>query len=316
MITQQIANDIRHPGWERLVGDGTNGGRAGGLCLGRVALVTGASRGIGKALAMRLAAEGAGIAVVARSLEAAKNRSSLGETAAAVSERGGKVIALEADLASPGFDASALVDRVEDEIGPVDILVNNAAKGGYRSFADWSPQALRDAQQVNVWAPWELCRRCVPGMRNRGSGWILNVSSVAAVLPSVETAGLVGPAGSLYGGTKAMLNRFTVSLAAELRGSGVRANTLAPQAAAATESVVAAIASGHIREEDTEPLETMVEASVALVTGELSGRVTYSLELLDELRQPVHDLRGDALVAGWQPSDLVEYFDVERFSRR
>jgi citronellol/citronellal dehydrogenase len=298
------------------VGDRTNGGRAGCRCVGQVALVTGASRGIGKALAMRLAAEGADVAVVARSLDAAKNRSALRATAAEITDLGAKVIALEADLAASGFDASALVDHVEDELGPIDILVNNAAKGGYRSFADWSSQALQDVQQINVWAPWELCRRCVPGMRSRGSGWILNVSSVAAVLPSVEAAGLVGAGGSLYGGTKAMLNRFTVSLAAELQGSGVRVNTLAPQAATATESVVAAIASGHIREQDTEPLETMVEAALALVTGELSGRVTYSLDLLDELRQPVRDLRGDALVDGWQPSDLVEYFATERFSRR
>jgi citronellol/citronellal dehydrogenase len=286
------------------------------VCEGRVALVTGASRGIGKALATRLAAEGADVALVARSLDAERLGSSMRDTAAFATELGAGVVAIEADLADPAFDASALIDKVEDQLGPVDILVNNAAKGRFRSFADWSPQALRDVQQVNVWTPWELCRRCVPGMRSRGSGWILNISSAAAVLPSGAAGGMTAAGGSLYGGTKAMLNRFTLSLAAELRGSGVSANTLAPQAATATEGVVASIESGYIRTEDTEPLETMIEAALALVTGELSGRIAYSLDLLDELRRPVRDLRGEALVDGWQPRDLVDHFAAGRFPHR
>jgi NAD(P)-dependent dehydrogenase (short-subunit alcohol dehydrogenase family) len=288
----------------------------GGSCKDRVALVTGASRGIGKALALRLAAEGADVAVVARSLDATRLGSSLRGTAAAVADLGTNVVAFESDLADAAFLASDLVDHVEDRLGPIDILVNNAASGRYRSFADWSPQAMRDVQQINVWAPWELCQRCVPGMRDRGEGWILNVSSFAAVLPSVGDSGMVAAGGSLYGGTKAMLNRFTMSLAAELQGSGVRANTLAPQAATATEGVVASIESGHIRVEDTEPLETMIEAALALVTGELAGRICYSLDLLEELRRPVWDLRGEKLVSGWQPGDIVDHFANRRFLRR
>jgi citronellol/citronellal dehydrogenase len=287
-------------------------GQSERLCEGRVALVTGASRGIGKALAMRLAAEGADVAVVARSLDATKLGSSLRETATSVEALGGRVVAIEADLADRAFNASALMDQIEGQLGPVDILVNNAAAGGYRPFADWTPQTLRDVQQVNVWAPWELCRRCVPGMRAQGSGWILNLSSVAAVLPSAGATGMVAVGGSLYGGTKAMLNRFTTSLAAELHGSGVRANTLAPQAATATESVVVSIERGHIRARDTEPLETMIEAALALVTGELSGRVAYSLELLNELRRPVRDLHGETLVDGWQPGDFLDHLPAGR----
>jgi NAD(P)-dependent dehydrogenase (short-subunit alcohol dehydrogenase family) len=284
-------------------------------CKGRVALVTGASRGIGKALATRLAAEGADVAVVARSLDAVRRGTSLSDTVASISGQGTEALAIEADLGDPEFDAAALVQQVEDRLGPVDILVNNAGTGHFKPFVDWTPDEMHTAQQINVWTPWELSRGCVPGMRARGTGWILNISSAVATVPNTAT-GFVGAGGSLYGGTKAMLNRVTASLAAELDGSGVRANTLAPQSATATEGVLINIERGFIREEDTEPLETMVEAALELVSGELTGRIAYSLGLLDELKRPVRDLRGEALVDGWQPDDVARYFATGRFPHR
>ena len=108
----------------------------------------------------------------------------------------------------------------------------------------------------------------------------------------------------MYGGTKAFLNRWTVTLAAEMHGKGVAVNTLAPVAAAATEFL---IAHSKIPEHFYEPLETMAQACVALCTADpdvLTGQIVYSLELLAELGEPVRDLDGRALVDGWQPSDL------------
>ena len=105
----------------------------------------------------------------------------------------------------------------------------------------------------------------------------------------------------MYGGTKAFMNRWTASLAAELYGEGVAANALAPEAAAATEVLVEY---SNLADELYEPLETMAEASFALCSSDpavLTGRVVTSLELLVELDRPVLGLDGGELMEGWQP---------------
>ena len=259
-----------------------------------VALVTGASRGgTGTAIAVRLAAEGYDVAVTARSKEG------LDETLA----RMGRGLAIPCDLADPHGGRGGLVSQVEAELGPIDLLVNNAATGGYRPFESWSDAELVAMQEVNVWAPWLLMRHAVPGMRERGCGAVLNLTSFAAELPPGPPFPTNKPAtgGSAYGSTKAALNRLTVSAASETYGQGVVVNALAPQAAIATPELVAA---GWVDPAYMEPLETMAEAALALLSGSLTGRISYSLELLVELDQPVRDLRGDELVEGWQPADL------------
>jgi NAD(P)-dependent dehydrogenase (short-subunit alcohol dehydrogenase family) len=286
-----------------------------GACDGKVALVTGASRGIGRAVATRLAAEGADVAVISRSRQAERWGSSLAQTVAGIETLGRKAFAVEADLAEASRDRGYVVEEVESNLGPVDILVNNAAAGGFRHFMDWTDEKMRATHEINNWAAWELSRRALPGMRDRGSGWILNVSSLAAVLPTGPPfSGGVGERGTIYGGTKAMLNRWTMSLAIELFDSGVRVNTLAPQAAVATEGVSASVERGEMRQEDVEPLETMAEASLALVTGDLTQRIAYSLSLLVELQWPVHDLLGASLIEGWQPTDIEARFAAGQFT--
>jgi NAD(P)-dependent dehydrogenase (short-subunit alcohol dehydrogenase family) len=272
-----------------------------GLCAGRVALVTGASQGgTGTAIALRLAAEGARVAVTARSqpgLEATLER---------IRAVGGSGLALPADLADPSGGRETLVARVEAELGPIDILVNHAAMGGYKPFEEWTPAQLEAIQQVNVWAPWLLMSQVVPGMRDRGSGWVLNLTSFSGELPPGPPFPTNKPAtaGSAYGSTKAALNRLTLAVASETYGQGIAVNALTPQAAIATPGLLAA---GWVDESYMEPLETMAEAALALVTGDpavLTGRIAYSLQLLAELDRPVRDLMGDALVTGWQPADL------------
>lgn len=280
----------------------------GRACEGRVALVTGASKGgTGTAIAHRLAAEGAAVAICARDVEG------LARTEEQLRGLGATVLSLQVDLSDPDGGRATLVDRVVGELGRLDILVNNAAANGYRPFREWTPARLELTQQVNVWAPWQLMADASPGMAERGEGWILNLTSHAAELPPGPPfpQSLTASAGSGYGVTKAALNRLTASVAAELWASGVRVNALAPQSAIATPHLVAA---GGIREENLEPMETIAEAALALVTGgsDRTGAICRSLQLLVELDRPVLDLDGREPVAGWQPPDLVGVIDRQR----
>jgi NAD(P)-dependent dehydrogenase (short-subunit alcohol dehydrogenase family) len=281
-----------------------------GELAGRVAVVTGASRGIGRAIAQRFAAEGAGVVATARSLRAGESRyaGSLEETVATITAAGGRAVAVAADLGDPACDRAAVVAAGEAAFGePVDVVVNNAA--GTRhfdlTFAEMTRDAFLHSVEVNVWSAWELARLAVPGMRRRGAGWILNISSVQAgprVGPPFAPNATAGAC--LYGGTKAMLDRLTTGAAMDLHADGIAVNAMAPEAGVATEHALSVVQLDAAR---TEPLETMAEAALALCSGDprqLTGRVTYSLSLLVELDRPVRTLDGESLLAGWQPADI------------
>lgn len=165
---------------------------------GKRVLITGASRGIGETLANKFADAGATVALVAR------NRDALEELA---SRLGGTAHA--ADLADPA-QAAELIGRVEDEAGPVDVLVNNAGHGVAGHFTDAADDALRVTTEVNYLTPAELCRQVIPRMLSRGGGHIVNVSSLAGI---GVYPGLVG-----YSAAKAALSHFTAGLRADLRG--------------------------------------------------------------------------------------------------
>ncbi|MCB0994940.1 MAG: SDR family oxidoreductase [Acidimicrobiales bacterium] len=279
---------------------------------GQVALVTGASRGgTGAAIAVRFAAEGADVVITGRDTKG------LAATAARIDALGGRCLVVPADLADPAGGRRSLVGRAEQEFGPVDVVVNSAALGGYAPFESWTLDQLEQMMQVNLWAPWMLMTEVVGSMRDRGRGAICNLTSFAAELPPGPPYPDVKPAtaGSAYGATKAALNRLTVAAAAETLDQGVVVNALTPQAAIATPALVAG---AWIADELFEPLETMAEAALALCTGELTGRIAYSLQLLVELDRPVRELDGQGLVDGWQPADLVgvierqERYQVER----
>ncbi|WP_419917978.1 SDR family NAD(P)-dependent oxidoreductase [Candidatus Poriferisocius sp.] len=270
-------------------------------CEGKVALVTGASKGgTGTAIALRLAAEGARVAITAR------DEKGLAATRERIESFGGQCLVLPSDLSDPSGARTELVPRTTEVFGPIDLLVNNAAMNGYRPFEEVTPKQLELSLQVNLWAPWELMKAVVGGMRERGSGSILNITTMSAELPPGPPFPSSKPskAGFVYGAPKAALNKLTVSAASECEGQGVSVNALTPQAAIATPALVEA---GWIDEVMYEPLETMAEAALVLLTGDpnaLTGRIAYSLQLLVELNRPVRDLRGKALVQGWQPEDL------------
>lgn len=270
-------------------------------CEGRVALVTGASKGgTGTAIALRLAAEGARVAITARSVDG------LEATRARIREIGGQCLVLPSDLSDPDGARTTLVEQTEAAFGPIDILVNNAAVGGYGSFESVPAERLERALQVNLWAPWLLAAEVIGGMRERGHGAILNITTFSAELPPGPPFPTNKPskAGAMYGATKAALNRLTVSMASECEGQDIAVNALAPQGAIATPSLVAA---GWVEGVMFEPMETMAEAALALCTTDpelLTGRIAFSLQLLAELQRPVLDLHGEDLVDGWQPEDL------------
>jgi len=283
-------------------------------CEGRVALVTGASRGIGKAIAVRLAAEGAAVAICSRPSPGVAQLGTLERARDEIVALGGKVVAIPFDMSDRSVDRAALVDEVESELGPVDILVNNAAGGGFRAFLEWTDEQMANVLELNFWSCWHLIRRVLPGMLERGEGWIVNVSSQTATMPEGPPFPPTLPAefGTIYGGTKAFMNRWTASLGVEMYTKGIAVNTIAPQAAAATEMLVEY---SDLPDYLYEPLETMAEGALALCTADpatLTGQVTTSLQLLVDLERPVYDLHGKELVDGWQPEDLPVRIEVMR----
>ena len=183
---------------------------------GRVAVVTGAGRGLGRATALALANEGAKVALVARSsLE-------LAEAASDVRAVGGCALEIQADVGAP--DVAALVcRRVASELGPVDILVNNAAVvWPLESTVRLDPEDWIAALQINLVGVLRLTRAVLPEMVERGWGRIVNVSSGVVDFPG----DMVGA--NAYVTSKAALEGHTLNLAAELAGTGVTVNVLRP----------------------------------------------------------------------------------------
>ena len=187
---------------------------------GRVSLVTGASGGIGQALARRLAAEGAAVA-----LGYGGNAAPARSLAAEIVTAGGQAVALGADLRRPEAPGE-LMQAAEDAFGRVDVLVSNAGLGRVQPLEDISSADFDEMVAVNLRAPFLLAQRAVPPMRERGYGRVLFISSVAAF-----TGGVVGPH---YAASKAGLHGLTHFLAARLAPSGVTVNALAPALVADT----------------------------------------------------------------------------------
>ena len=144
-------------------------------------LVTGASRGIGAALAVELAAQGADVAITARTLDAHPTLpGSLNETAPAIEAHGRRAVPIVADLTDPE-DRARIVPEAEAGLdGPLDVLVNNAAAAIYQPLADYPLKRRRLIFEANVHAPLDLAQAVLPGMIDRGEGWILNLSSGSA----------------------------------------------------------------------------------------------------------------------------------------
>jgi len=176
------------------------------------ALVTGASGGIGEALARGLAAEGHALVLVARS---ADRLQALADSLHAA--HGTDVKVVSADLAAPGA-AAEVVAQLGDLA--IDVLVNNAGFGDYGPFHESDPAKATQMVQLNVGTLTDLTRALLPGMVARGHGRVLNVASTAAFMP--------GPLMAVYYATKAYVLSFSEAIAYELKGTGVTVTALCP----------------------------------------------------------------------------------------
>lgn len=179
---------------------------------GRVAIITGGSRGIGRATAAALLAAGARVTIAARS------RAALDEARAAL---GGdaRLLAVRADVAAEG-DVKRLVDETVARFGGLDVLVNNAGVGRMQNVETQSLDDWRAMIDTNLTGVFLCCRAAIPHLRKRGGGWIVNVSSLAASNPFVGGAG--------YSATKAGLDAFSHALMQEVRHDGIRVTVVAP----------------------------------------------------------------------------------------
>ncbi|MEM9623424.1 MAG: SDR family NAD(P)-dependent oxidoreductase [Pseudomonadota bacterium] len=253
-----------------------------GLLAGKTALVTGASRGIGEAIAKRFAMEGANVVVSARTVEDDGHYlpGTIRRTVADIEAAGGNAIAVRADLFQ-AEDRSALVAQAQEAYGSVDILVNNAAITYFIPVSEFPERRFRLMMDVQVWAPFELSQLVLPGMRERGAGWILNISSHAAIHPDKTQA---GRGGTVYGMCKAALERFTTGLAQELYDENIGVNVISP-GLVATPGVMHHKLINDSNRDTVTPIEHMAEACLRLCHGdarEITGRIAYANDIMEE----------------------------------
>ncbi|MCA2254617.1 SDR family oxidoreductase [Mycobacterium intracellulare] len=284
-----------------------------GRLAGRAAIVTGASRGLGRAIALALAAEGAAVAIGGRTEEVWDDRlpGTIGETVADIEAAGGRAVAVRADLT--GRDEIArLVDSARDALGPIAILVNNAAftapgrppapggeprpkpakppsgaaKPGWPGFVSTPLHAYRRHFDIAVFAAYELMQLVCPDMIEAGGGSIINITSVASRLPGdgpyADRSGGVLPG---YGGSKAALEHLTQCAAFDLTDHNIAVNALSPSKPILTPGL-----SYYARNfDDTASADEFARAAVELALvdpGKVTGRTIGHLQVLDGSFRP------------------------------
>jgi citronellol/citronellal dehydrogenase len=195
---------------------------------GQVAIVTGASRGIGKGLARGLAAEGATVVCAARTVDPSPEGipGTIRETVAAIGAAGGTAIARRCDI-GVAEDIEALIATTAERFGRIDVLVNNAMAPTRATFAASTADEWDESMRVNVRSLYVICRAVVPHMRAAGGGSIINISSGGA---GHESTPFMPPGFLTYAVAKAAMERFSTALAPELVDDGIAVNALRPGA--------------------------------------------------------------------------------------
>jgi len=219
---------------------------------------------------------------------------------------GGRAAALVCDLTDSQARAD-LIARAAENFGPVDILVNNAAGARMLLPSQATTEDRNWMYDINVNAPIDLAQQAIAGMRERGAGWVLNISSSSAIQPTVpyRDSQIAAHVICAYGATKAALDRYTQGLAHEVASEGICINTLAP------ENIVLTSGADYVRDiarrspDMAEPVEMMAEAALALCSGSHVGQVTYSRSLVHSLGRSVMSLDGATRLGdAFLPADL------------
>jgi 3-oxoacyl-[acyl-carrier protein] reductase len=225
---------------------------------GRVAIVTGGSRGIGYATAAALLARGAHVVIAGRSAEHL--------TAAKARLQGAdRVASVQGDLAREA-DAERLVSETVDKFGGLDILINNAGVGRFSNVADMSTEAWQSIIETNLTGVFFCTRAAIPHLKRRGGGWIINISSLAGSNPFAGAAA--------YCASKAGLNAFTEALMLEVRYDNIRVSTIAP----------GSVQTGFSGNEQTGAEWKLAAEDVAQVVTDLISHPARSLPSRVELR--------------------------------
>ncbi|HEX3990433.1 MAG TPA: SDR family NAD(P)-dependent oxidoreductase [Acetobacteraceae bacterium] len=260
-----------------------------GKLAGKVAIVTGASRGIGQQIAELFASEGAKVICAARTLNEGDHRmleGSLSRTVELIRGKGGEATAVTADV-SLEQDCIALVQAGRLAYGPIDILVNNAALNYYLPTETYPTSRWVRCFAVNVHAPFILAKEVLADMIPRRSGAIVNISSGSAIGPGR------GPyddktahGGVMYGATKAALERFTQGLGQEVaQYDGITVAAVSPSQVVPTPGTIHHKLVNGIDDPRGEPPMMMARAALLLASEaaeKVNGRVTYSQQILKE----------------------------------
>jgi len=256
---------------------------------GRVAIVTGASRGIGEQIALLFAAEGAKVVCAARTVNDGDHRmldGSISSTVRKIKDAGGQAIAVATDVSSEA-DCIRLVEVAKDSFGPVDILINNAALNWYIPVVDYDVKKWMKAFAVDVHGPFMMSKYTLPGMMEMRRGAIVNISSGAAIGPGRGPYGSKGTrhGGTLYGAAKAALERFTQGLAQEVESYNISVSAVSPSQVVPTPGTVHHKLVTGLDDPNSEPPIMMAKAALLLASEpveKITGRVTYSQQILKE----------------------------------
>jgi citronellol/citronellal dehydrogenase len=260
-----------------------------GKLTGKVAIVTGASRGIGQQIAELFASEGAKVVCAARTLNEGDHRmleGSLARTVDLIRTKGGEATAVTADVSAEA-ECLALVTAARTAYGPIDILVNNAALNYYLPTETYPTSRWVRCFAINVHAPFILAKEVLTDMVPRRSGAIVNISSGAAIGPGrgpYDDRTVHG--GVMYGATKAALERFTQGLAQEVaQYDGIAVAAVSPSQVVPTPGTIHHKLVTGIDDPKGEHPIMMARAALLLVSelpATVNGRVTYSQQILQE----------------------------------
>ncbi len=260
-----------------------------GKLTGKVAIVTGASRGIGQLISELFAAEGAKVVCAARTMNEGDHRmleGSLARTVENIRAAGGEAIPCIADVSSE-TDCIALVDTARQAYGGVDILVNNAALNYYLPTETYPTSRWMRCFAVNVHAPFMLSKEVLKDFIPKRAGAIVNISSGSAIGPGrgpYEDQTVRG--GVMYGATKAALERMTQGLAQEVAHyEGITVAAVSPSRVVPTPGTVHFKLVTGMDDPKGEPPILMARAALLLASegaAKVNGRVTYSQQILKE----------------------------------